>query len=122
MPYWLLYPPIAFLIVWGAMTLLELACRRIAAPCSPETEGKTKSYACGETPETSRIQPDYSQFFPFAFFFTIMHVVALVVATVPRGKVTAIVLLYFLSAVCGLFILFRETIQSGVDKLFGKGA
>ena len=31
------------------------------------------------------VQPDYGQFFPFAFFFTILHVVALMVATVPAG-------------------------------------
>lgn len=120
MQYWLLIPPVAFLIVWAAMALLERASRKLAVRDVPNTEGKTKAYACGETPETHRVMPDYSQFFPFAFFFTIMHVVALIVATVPRGKVTGIAILYFIAAVSGLFILFREKIQADVAKFFGR--
>lgn len=57
-----------------------------------------------------RVRPDYSQFFPFAFFFTIMHVVALMVATIPGGaiKLYAIAVLYLIVAVSALFILFRK--------------
>ncbi len=39
--------------------------------------------------KVNRIPPEYRQFFPFAFFFTIMHVVALVVTTVPAGHLWA---------------------------------
>jgi hypothetical protein len=72
--------------------------------------GQGKAYACGEDLPSHRMQPDYAQFFPFAFFFTIMHVVALIVGTVPSGDVKSfgIAIVYLLAAFCGLFILFRR--------------
>jgi NADH-quinone oxidoreductase subunit A len=63
-----------------------------------------------ETIQSHRVQVDYGQFFPFAFFFTILHVVTLVVATSPARTLEslAIALIYVLGAVLGLFILFRR--------------
>jgi NADH-quinone oxidoreductase subunit A len=56
------------------------------------------------------VQPDYTQFFPFAFFFTMIHVVAMMVATVPTGSWAAIVIaaLYLIGTAIGLLILFRR--------------
>ena len=57
------------------------------------------------------IQPDYGQFFPFAFFFTILHVVALMVTTVPArdaGARFVIAVVYVLGAVVGLLVLYRR--------------
>jgi NADH-quinone oxidoreductase subunit A len=55
------------------------------------------------------IQPDYSQFFPFAFFFTVLHVVALVIATIPVAPDTiTIALVYILVASVGLLTLLRR--------------
>ena len=73
--------------------------------------GKYKSYACGENVDQPRIQPSYEQFFPFAFFFTIMHVVALVIATAPVKTLTAFVIaaLFIMTAISGLFILLRKS-------------
>jgi len=72
-----------------------------------DSPGKTKAYACGEDYTVNRAQPDYNQFFPFAFFFTIMHVVALVIATVPKG-VYLPAAVYLLAAVMALVILFKK--------------
>ncbi len=118
--YWILVPPVAFFVVFAAMAAMELASRKLAVRGVPPSEGKTKAYACGEDPSTHRVQPDYSQMFPFAFFFTIMHVVALILATMPNGKVTGIAVLYVLAAISGLFILFRDKIQADLAKLFGQ--
>jgi len=73
-------------------------------------EGMLKSYACGEDVSTNLMQPDYSQFFPFAFFFTILHVTTLIVATVPVKKIESfsIAALYIVGAVVALLILFRR--------------
>ena len=59
---------------------------------------------------THRVQVDYGQFFPFAFFFTILHVVTLVVATSPARTLQSvgIAIIYVLGALLGLFILFRR--------------
>jgi NADH-quinone oxidoreductase subunit A len=74
-----------------------------------------KPYAGGESLEKHRVQPDYSQFFPFAFFFTILHVVTLIVATSPAGTAgagiggsVAFAILYVLGALLALYILFRR--------------
>jgi hypothetical protein len=77
---------------------------------SRATAGATRSYACGEDVPDHRMQPDYAQFFPFAFFFTIMHVVALIVATVPRGSLAAsgLAAAILLNAAVGVWVLFRR--------------
>lgn len=108
---WPLFPPIAFLI---ALALTWLYYRAMAVFRAGEEwadrPGKGKAYACGENLPTHRVQPNYSQFFPFAFFFTIMHVVALMTATVPGAVSGAIVFaaLYLCASAIGLFILFRR--------------
>jgi NADH-quinone oxidoreductase subunit A len=108
---WLLWPPIAFLLLL-LVALLKLRFLSIFS-CPPQpgpAGGARKAYACGETMKDNRAQPDYSQFFPFAFFFTIMHVLALVVATVPTGDWPAVQLAagYLVCLAVGLFILFRR--------------
>ena len=120
MNHWLLLPPIAFCLLLAATALLENLSRRLA-PRGVDSEGKTKAYACGEDPITNRVQPNYSQFFPFAFFFSIMHVVALILATVPAGglkKYAGMAVLYLLAAAVGMSILFREKIESDLTSLF----
>jgi len=109
--YLLLLPPIAFLIIFVFTWLQYLSVKVLSAEETwPDEKGKTESYACGHEVEDSRVNPDYSQFFPFAFFFTIMHVVALVVATYPKGDIGAIGLGvgYLVSASVSLFILFKR--------------
>ena len=106
----LLSPPIAFVIVLGAMFVFSKLLSTLA--CKPKThaEGEDKSYACGEDAQTNLMQPDYSQFFPFAFFFTILHVFTLTIATVPLVTLGtfAIAAIYILAAITGLVILFRR--------------
>jgi NADH-quinone oxidoreductase subunit A len=117
---WLLLPPIAFCLLLAVTAVLGVLFRRLA-PRGADSVGKTKAYACGEDVVTNRVQPSYSQFFPFAFFFTIMHVVALMLATVPAGglkKFVGIAVLYLLAALSGLSILFREKIESDLAALF----
>lgn len=105
----LLSPPIAFIIV----LLLSLGLSALSAPLAFRRKAgvpgpSTESYACGENVPAPRAQPDYSQFFPFAFFFTILHVVALMVATVPTETAGSFIIavVYLLGAVFGLFLLF----------------
>jgi NADH-quinone oxidoreductase subunit A len=120
MSNWLFLPPIAFGLLWLTVTILEVASRPLA-PRGADSLGKTKAYACGEDPVTNRLQPNYGEFFPVAFFFTIMHVAALILATVPQGglkKFISIAALYLLTALSGLFILFGEKIERDLDKFF----
>lgn len=108
-----LLPPVAFVVVLGSVWLqsrgMDLFSTR-PKDGVPPAPGKRKPYASGEDVEDHRAQPDYSQFFHFAFFFTLLHVVALVVATVPRGvpAAAALAAAFVLSAVVGLLVLFRR--------------
>ena len=106
----LLSPPVAFVIVLAAIGLFSLALSRLSFKRKDGPGDIGKSYACGEDVATHLMQPDYSQFFPFAFFFTVLHVVTLMVATVPVETMETlwIALIYLAGAAVGLFILFRR--------------
>ena len=114
----LLSPPIAFLILLAAAAL-ELWSLRALTVKGIETFGKRKPYACGEDIQHHRLQPDYSQFFSLAFFFTIMHVVAMVITTVPVGSLSASLLAvaFTLSAAVGLAALFRKEPNEMIDTM-----
>lgn len=111
MNYALLFPPAAFLVMLLVAAVQYWSLKALSSGEKwPDSPGKLKSYACGEDVANHRVQPNYSQFFPFAFFFTIMHVAALVVATVPRGSPLAslFAVAYLAAAAIGLFVLFRR--------------
>lgn len=108
----LLFTPLTFLAALAvALLLLRLLGRLAPVVKTPAGSGKAKAYACGEDVPEHRVAPDYQQFFPFAFFFTIMHVLALVVVTVPSGSAgaTALAVGYAASLAIGLFVLFRRS-------------
>ncbi len=106
----LLSPPVAFLLVLGVLLFAFWAASSLSYRRRGPTGALTRSYTGGEQMDRNRIQPDYGQFFPFAFFFTLLHVATLLVATVPlenAGSLT-IAAIYILGALLGLFILFRR--------------
>ena len=106
----LLSPPAAFVIVLAAMLALSKFLSLISAKPKTHGEGMEKSYGCGEDAPANMAQPDYSQFFPFAFFFTILHVFTLTIATIPvlNPGSFAIAIVYALAAIISLVILFRR--------------
>ena len=105
-----LLPPVALTLLVIVVWLLSTASGSLAFKRKGERGALDKPYAGGETIERHRVQVDYGQFFPFAFFFTILHVVTLVVATSPARTLQgmAISIIYVLGALLGLFILFRR--------------
>lgn len=88
-----LSPPVAFFLILIAAILLYLLGKRMA-PKPTKTGGKLTSYACGEDMPGTKVQFGYRLFFFVALFFTIMHVAALVIATVPAGKIAVFAVLY----------------------------
>ncbi|MCX6566836.1 MAG: NADH-quinone oxidoreductase subunit A [Candidatus Aminicenantes bacterium] len=89
----LLSPPVAFFLILAVACLLYLLGKRMA-PKLTKTGGKLTSYACGEDMPGAKIQFGYRLFYFVALFFTIMHVAALVIATVPAGKIALFAVLY----------------------------
>ncbi len=106
----LLTPPIAFGIAFLVVLGLWSALSRLSFKGKHRTGGVEESYACGEDISTHMVQPNYGQFMHFAFFFTILHVVALTIATVPveTQGVLFFAVLYILGAIVGLSVLYRR--------------
>ncbi|MFA5875380.1 MAG: hypothetical protein WC901_01650 [Candidatus Margulisiibacteriota bacterium] len=88
----LLTPPITFLVLLAFIWLIALWCAKLSIKHGTTKERVSEAYSCGEEFSGHMIQPDYSQFFPFAFFFTILHVVALIIATVPAETIETFVM------------------------------
>jgi len=89
----LLSPPVAFLFFLGlAFGLYGLG--KKMAPKPRRVGGKLETYACGEHLPGFKIQFGYRLFFFIALFFTMMHVAALVIATVPGGKIVFFAIIY----------------------------
>jgi len=82
----LLSPPVAF-IVFLLLFYLLYGLGSLMAPKMKNVGGKLTSYACGEDIPGQKIQFGYRLFFFIALFFTMMHVAALVVATLPSGPI-----------------------------------
>jgi NADH-quinone oxidoreductase subunit A len=89
----LLSPPVAFFVFLGFAGLLYALGRKMA-PKPRNVGGKLETYACGENLPGFKIQFGYRLFFFIALFFTMMHVAALVIATVPSGKVVFFAVAY----------------------------
>jgi len=102
----LLSPPVAFVIFLLLSGGLSALFKRVAAR-GKDSGSKADAYACGESMPENQGQPEYSQFFHFAFFFTMMHVTVLMIAT-DAGNLSFMALLYLLLTVLSLFMLFRK--------------
>ena len=103
---WLLTPPLDFLLILMVVALLAWAAKTLSAR-GKESAGKGEPYACGQEVATGRIQPNYDDFYPFAFFFTIMHVAALMLGTIPAEDVWLAVPFLAIAALA-VRILFRK--------------
>jgi NADH-quinone oxidoreductase subunit A len=103
-------PPAVFLIILISVGIFSFLCSKLAFRREKQSRESKEAYACGEDFEGHMIQPDYSQFFPFAFFFTILHVVVLVIATIPKVDMAVFgaAIVYILGAIIGLFSLLRK--------------
>lgn len=106
----LLTPPLAFAAYFIAVVILSWVCSRLSFRKPNKDTGSQKSYACGEDVDNHMAQPDYSAFFHFAFFFTLAHVAAMIIALVPVETVKTLdtALLYIVGAAAGFTIVLRK--------------
>lgn len=106
MSQFLLYPPIAFLIFLVVGYLIYRLSKSLGPKPSME-EGKSSTYSCGEDIPSRKIQHNY-RLFHFAFFFTILHVAALVICTVPSGTIALIGIIYLVIILITVIILLVD--------------
>jgi len=89
----LISPPVAFIVFLVLGGLLSFLGSKMA-PKLKRQGGKLTTYACGEDIPGIKIQFGYRLFFFIALFFTMMHVAALVISTVPAGKIIFFGIIY----------------------------
>ena len=99
-------PPIVFLI-FGLLFYIGAKALSRYSRHGIRGERETESYACGQRDVPNYVNPDYSQFFPYAFLFTIMHVLVLVVATAPFNA-SVLPIMVIAAGVLSLIIIFRR--------------
>ncbi len=108
MEKFLLSPPVVFIVIFGfVMFLYNLFFRFSYKTVKKKKDGGSEPYACGEDIKDHMAQPDYSEFFPFTFFFTVAHVATLIITTVPfeTMQIVFMALIYIVVIIIGLFIL-----------------
>jgi NADH-quinone oxidoreductase subunit A len=84
---------------------------RFSASFAPKLKnigGKLTTYACGEDIPGVKIQFGYRLFFFVALFFTMMHVAALVVATLPKGPIVYFGIFYLLMIFLSVLALITK--------------
>ena len=110
MEKWLLQPPVVFITVFVFLNIFSHFLSKLAARKTVKNDDTGTSYACGEDVDSHMAQPDYSQFFPFAFFFTIAHVATMMLTAIPIETVQTFLMaeLYIVAVIAGLFILLRK--------------
>lgn len=104
----LLSPPVAFFVFLAAALGLYALGRRMAPPLT-KVGGKLTTYACGEDLPGFKFQFGYRLFFFIALFFTMMHVSALVIATVPSGKILFFAVFYLLMIFLSIMALITRS-------------
>ncbi|MGB9643098.1 MAG: hypothetical protein ACP5JO_02230 [Candidatus Ratteibacteria bacterium] len=118
----LLSPPLAFVIIVGLLTFLYLMIGKMATS-SRKSKEKVSTYACGEDMPGFKFQVGYGLFFIFALFFTIMHVTALVVATLPSVSPAVFFGIFYLATIflCVLSMVFYDDGQVSENQLTEEG-
>lgn len=97
--------PLAFAVILALLVLADLLLKR--RDTAEEDKRALEPYACGQRDVNHFVAPKYYRTFAFAFFFTVMHVLVLVVATAPRDA-AALPIAYVASAVLAVAMLFRR--------------
>jgi hypothetical protein len=106
---WIL-PPVAFgvylLLLWGLLRINLSSAVKEGGP-----KGKGEPYACGEDFPAVKLVPEYGEFYPFAIFFTLIHVAGLMLATLamaPAPNAIALGGAYLIGVGAVLAILFAR--------------
>ena len=103
-------PAVAFMVILFASWLLAVLFSRLSFRKKSKQNGSRESYACGEDSYDPHVHPDYSSFFPFAFFFTMAHVATMILTTLPKEQSGSFILaaLYIVGTITGLYILLKR--------------
>lgn len=98
-------PPVVFVIFLISAFFTMAALARYERKGS-QTARSLDPYACGQRDYQNYVNPNYTRFFRYAFVFSVMHVLALVVTMSNNGL--ALPLAYVGAGILTLAIVFRK--------------
>jgi NADH-quinone oxidoreductase subunit A len=100
--------PALFLSFLLLLMLLSVYLKR-KADKTPSGKHAFDPYACGQSKDavSQYVNPNFRRMFYLAFFFTIMHVLVMIVATAPKGH-TLMPVAYIAVGALAMLILFRK--------------
>ena len=109
----LMTPLTAFLLFIVLGTVFFALVRTVAAHGKPHPD-KREPYACGEDIEPNNILLSYHAFFRVALLFSILHIVALVITTIPEEFSNRSVTFIYLGAAIVTMVILLER-EGSVD-------
>ena len=100
--------PVLFVSFLLLLMLLSIYLKR-KADKTPSGKHAFDPYACGQTKDavSQYVNPNFRRMFYLAFFFTVMHVLVMIVATAPKGH-TLMPVAYIAVGALAMLILFRK--------------
>ena len=100
--------PVVFLLFLLVLALLSIYLKR-KADKTPGGKHSVDPYACGQSKDavSQYVNPNFKRMFYLAFFFTVMHVLVMIVATAPAGH-TLMPVAYICVGILAMLILFRK--------------
>ncbi len=102
----LLSPPLLFIFFFAIFALSSRWLSRYANK-TPLSQRALDAYACGQRDVENYVNPDYSQFFQYAFVFTVVHVMILVVGTAP-AEARLFPILYIVTGMLTILLVFKR--------------
>ena len=76
----LLSPPFGFIIALISIIIFGALIKNFETKVKRDDDA-SKTYACGEDFPSQKLNPSYEEFFPWAIFFTVLHIAALILMT-----------------------------------------
>ena len=100
--------PVLFISFLLLLMLLSMYLKR-KADKTPSGKHAFDPYACGQSEDavSQYVNPNFRRMFYLAFFFTVMHVLVMIVATAPKGH-TLLPVVYIAVGALAMLILFRK--------------
>ena len=99
-------PPILFIILFFSLILFSKMLEMLGVK-GKAGEHALESYACGQRSVENYVNPDYSQYFSYAFIFTVIHILILVVATSPKNF-QVMPVIYVVSGILAILIALKR--------------
>ncbi|MDO9546894.1 MAG: hypothetical protein Q7J07_09135 [Pelolinea sp.] len=101
-------PPILFAI-FISVGVLMLGVGNLISAKGTENPAKFIHYSCGEDLDTPHLELNYHAFFRLALLFGILHIVALVISTIPvKMDMKILSVIYVVGAAVSILILLER--------------